>query len=99
MLIQKNESAFFIMKTIFPTRNNIGTCSAIILEKGDYDIPVFKLKDLHVDCVFMPEDEANLYSTEHIQQLIANVSVMGVFYGQLFTYKPYDYERIISTNT
>lgn len=87
------------MKTIFPTRNNIGTCSAMILEKGDYDIPVSILKGLHVDYIFMPEDEMDLYSTEHMQQLIANVSIMGKFFGQLFTYKPYDYERIISINT
>lgn len=80
------------MKTIFPSQYNRGTCSAIILEEGDYKLPVNRFKGTPVDHIFIPEDEVDLYDTEQMNQLISNISIMGKSFGQIFTYKPHEYE-------
>ena len=74
------------MKIIYPKNPN--ACSTIILETGDYNLPLTKFKGNRVDYIFIPEDEVDLYKEDTINQLISNISCMGVYFGQICTYKP-----------
>lgn len=63
--------------------------SAIIMEGGDYNLDPNKVKGMHVYYIFIPESEEQYYTEENplYNQLINNISVMGISYGQLLTYK------------
>ncbi len=63
--------------------------SAIIMEEGDYNLDPNKVKGMHVYYIFIPESEEQYYTEENplYNQLINNISVMGISYGQLLTYK------------
>lgn len=63
--------------------------SAIIMEEGDYNLDPNKVKGMHVYYIFIPESDKEHYTEDNplYQQLISNVSIEGVFYGQILTYK------------
>lgn len=63
--------------------------SAIIMEEGDYLLPPNKVKGMQVDYIFIPECDEQYYTKDNplYYQLINNISVAGVHYGQILTYK------------
>ena len=63
--------------------------SAIIMEKGDYNLHPNQVKGMHVDYVFIPEQDEKYYTKDNplYQQLISNISIEGIFLGQIHTYK------------
>lgn len=44
---------------------------------------------MHVDYIFIPEQDEQYYIEDNplYQQLISDISIGGVFYGQILTYK------------
>lgn len=63
--------------------------SAIIMEEGDYALPPNKVRGCKVDYVFIPECDEQYYTEDNqlYQQLICNISIEGVYFGQMLTYK------------
>ncbi len=63
--------------------------AAIIMEEGDYTLPPNQVKGMHVDYIFIPEQDEQYYTEDNplYQQLISDISIGGIFYGQILTYK------------
>lgn len=63
--------------------------SAIIMEEGDYNLHPAQVRGMHVNYIFIPESDKEYYTEDNplYQQLIGNISIGGVFYGQILTYK------------
>lgn len=53
--------------------------AAIVMEEGDYTLPPNQVKGMHVDYVFIPEQDEQYYTEDNplYQQLISNVSIGG----------------------
>lgn len=62
--------------------------SAIIMEEGDYNLSPDKVKGMPVDYIFIPESEIQYYTTDSplYNQLINNISIAGIYHGQILTY-------------
>ncbi len=62
--------------------------SAIIMEEGDYNLSPDKVRGMHVDYIFIPESEMQYYTPDSplYNQLINNISMAGVYFGQILTY-------------
>ena len=69
--------------------------SAIIMEEGDYNLDPSKVRGMHVDYIFIPEEEIEYYTTESplYNQLLGNISIAGNYFGQILTYKPLKHEH------
>jgi len=62
------------------------------MEEGDYNLDPKYVRGMHVDYVFIPEYDKQHYTEDNplYQQLTANISMAGISFGQLLTYKPYE---------
>lgn len=62
--------------------------SAIIMEEGDYNLPLNQIRGMHVDYIFIPESETQYYTPNSplYNQLINNISIEGIYYGKILTY-------------
>lgn len=74
---------------------NSHNCTAIILEEGDYNLHPNKVRGMHVDYIFIPESESQYYTVDSplYNQLMNNIAIMGVDFGQLLTYKTFKHEH------
>lgn len=63
--------------------------SAIIMEEGDYNLPLNKVKGMKVDYIFIPECDEQYYNEGNplYHQLISTINTGGVYFGQMLTYK------------
>lgn len=63
--------------------------AAIIMEEGDHTLPPNQVRGMRVDYVFIPEQDEKYYTEDNplYQQLINNISIEGVFFGQIMIYK------------
>ena len=66
--------------------------SAIIMEEGNYDLPPNKIKGMNVDYIFIPECDEQYYTKDNplYNQMINNISIEGVYFGQILTYKTHE---------
>ena len=66
--------------------------AAIIMEEGDYTLPPNQVKGMHVDYIFIPEQDEQYYTEDNplYQQLISDISTGEIFYGQILTYKNHE---------
>lgn len=63
--------------------------SAIIMEEGDYTLSPSKVKGMPVEYIFIPECDQEYYTEDNplYHQLLNNISVAGIYHGQILTYK------------
>ena len=66
--------------------------SAIIMEEGDYNLPPNRVKGMQVDYIFIPECDEHFYTEDNLlyQQLLHNISIEGIYFGKVLTYKTHE---------